>query len=98
MRDEREGDAMANADDHRRSDQGKAGVVLDLTGKAALVTGSGAGIGRAIALLLARAGASIAVNDADGARAESTRVAIVEAGGRAVGAVGDVTDESDVRA
>lgn len=76
----------------------RAGVGIDLSGKAALVTGGGAGIGRAIAMWLARAGASVAVNDVDPARAESTCGAIVDAGGVATSAVGDVTDEVSVAA
>jgi len=74
------------------------GVAIELEGRAALVTGGGAGIGRAIALLLAQAGAAIAVNDIDEARATDTSKAIVAAGGRAVALPADVTRAADVDA
>lgn len=45
---------------------------MDFRGKTALVTGSGSGIGRAIAVLLAQKGADIVVNDVSLAQAEST--------------------------
>jgi len=76
----------------------ESGVAIDLAGRAALVTGAGAGIGRAIALLLARAGAAIAVNDVDAGRATSTTDEIVGAGGRAVALAADVTRAADVDA
>jgi NAD(P)-dependent dehydrogenase (short-subunit alcohol dehydrogenase family) len=41
------------------------GLLIDLTGKVAIVTGSGRGIGRAIALALAQSGADIILNDVD---------------------------------
>ncbi len=65
--------------------------MIDLRGKAALVTGSGRGIGRAIALKLAAAGAAVMVNDLDGEPCSETHAAIVTAGGRASQFHGDVT-------
>ncbi len=62
-----------------------------LDGKAALVTGSGRGIGRAIALKLASEGARLVINDLDREPAEETTAAIKAAGGDAVACVGSVT-------
>ena len=62
-----------------------------LEGKVALVTGSGRGIGRSIALKLADDGARIVVNDLDNEPAQETVQAIREAGGQAVACVGSVT-------
>jgi NAD(P)-dependent dehydrogenase (short-subunit alcohol dehydrogenase family) len=57
---------------------------IDLTGKVAVVTGSGRGLGLAYATALARAGAAVVVNDLDEAVAEQAAKTINEAGGRAV--------------
>jgi 3-oxoacyl-[acyl-carrier protein] reductase len=64
-----------------------------LEGKVALISGSGRGIGREIALKLARDGARIVVNDLDTAPAEETVAAIRGAGSDALACVGSVTDK-----
>jgi 3-oxoacyl-[acyl-carrier protein] reductase len=67
--------------------------VIDLTGKRAFVTGGGRGIGRATALLLARAGAAVAVGYRSRRQdAEETLAAIQREGGRGVGVPGDLGD------
>lgn len=63
-----------------------------LAGKVALISGSGRGIGREIALKLASEGAHIVVNDLDEAPANETVEAILAAGGKAVACPGNVTD------
>ena len=63
-----------------------------LEGKVALVSGSGRGIGREIALKLASEGARVVINDLDAAPAEQTVADIVSRGGQAVACVGSVTE------
>ncbi len=70
---------------------------LPLTGKIALVTGSGQGIGRAIALRLAQSGADIVVNyRSNKAAAEETLTHIEKAGRRCIAIQADVSQEEDV--
>ncbi|MGE5567796.1 MAG: SDR family NAD(P)-dependent oxidoreductase [Rhodospirillales bacterium] len=66
-------------------------MAFTLDGKAALVTGSGRGIGRAIALRLAEAGAAVLVNDLDDAEASQTESLIRSCGGKAERLAGDIT-------
>jgi len=70
--------------------------MFDLTGKRALVTGSGQGVGAGIARALARAGATVAINDLKEERARAVVDSIEQAGGRAVVAVFDVGDYAAV--
>jgi meso-butanediol dehydrogenase/(S,S)-butanediol dehydrogenase/diacetyl reductase len=67
-----------------------------LAGRRAFVTGAGRGIGKAIALRLARSGADIVVNDLDPATAEQTAEAIRQVGVRATIAPGDLARSADV--
>jgi 7-alpha-hydroxysteroid dehydrogenase len=63
-----------------------------LAGQVAIVTGAGAGIGRAIAQTFAAAGAAVVVADLEGGSAQEAAREIVAAGDRAVGFACDVTD------
>ena len=69
-----------------------------LDGKAALVTGGGDGIGRATGLLLASAGAVVAVLDKAGDKADAVSAEIRAAGGSATAYAADVASEAGLEA
>src|SRR4029078_12464777 len=67
----------------------------DLSGLVAVVTGAAAGLGRAEAIGLARAGATVVVNDIAGALDKSALVdEITAAGSKAVAVAGDISERS----
>jgi NAD(P)-dependent dehydrogenase (short-subunit alcohol dehydrogenase family) len=71
---------------------------IDLSSRVAIVTGAGGGLGREHALLLARRGAKVVVNDLDLAAAEGVTAEIVATGGEAMAVAASVTDASAMEA
>lgn len=74
------------------------GQVIDLTGKTAVVTGGARGIGKAIVLRLAGAGADVVVSDIDGTGAEATAAEVKALGRRSLAVQGDISSMSDAEA
>ena len=68
------------------------------SGKVAIVTGAGRGMGKATALTLARDGAAVVVNDVNPKLAEAVAKEIEVAGGQVLAYVADVSDEAQVQA
>jgi NAD(P)-dependent dehydrogenase (short-subunit alcohol dehydrogenase family) len=71
---------------------------MQLTGKAALISGAGGGICRAIALAFAEAGAAVACADIDHAAAAETARLVEAAGGKSLAMVCNVAEEDEVQA
>jgi len=71
---------------------------MNLGGRAALISGAGGGICRAIAVAFADAGASVACVDIDDASAEKTAELVRAAGGRSIAKLCNVADEAEVHA
>jgi 2-dehydro-3-deoxy-D-gluconate 5-dehydrogenase len=72
--------------------------LLDLSGKVALITGGAAGIGEAITLRLAEAGAAVVVADLDEPAAREVAGRIAASGGRAEALRADVASAADAEA
>ena len=70
---------------------------MRFAGQTAIVTGAGRGMGRAVALALAREGAGVVVGEVDRPAAEQAVAEIEAAGGRAVAVIGDIARVDDVR-
>ena len=71
-------------------------MLFDLSGRRALVTGAGQGVGAGIAAALAAQGASVAVTDLHPERAEAVAGRITSAGGEAIALPLDVIDPASV--
>ena len=71
---------------------------MNFSEKTALVTGSGSGIGRSIAMLLAEAGANVVVNDVSQKNADATAQEIQFLGRKSLSVVASVSDRDDVQA
>jgi 3-hydroxybutyrate dehydrogenase len=69
-----------------------------MNGKVALITGAASGLGKAIAELYAKHGATVAIADINQQAADKVAADITAVGGKAIGVAMDVTDEAAVNA
>lgn len=70
--------------------------LFDLSGKVAVVTGGGDGIGKGCCEILAAAGASVVVSDISADKAKAVADGIVAAGGKAISMVCNVLEDADL--
>src|SRR5258705_13103801 len=93
---------MASTDEHWdpvfEVPAGFVDALFRLDGRVAAVTGGGSGLGQAMAVGLAQAGASVAVLDVNDEGARTTVEAVEADGGRALAVACDVTDSAAVNA
>ena len=71
---------------------------MKIAGTRALVTGAGSGLGRALSLRLAEAGAEVVVSDKDEAAAGATAQQVLDAGGKAHAMALDITESTGIEA
>jgi len=81
---------------HKNSNRRRIGMDLGLKDKVAIVTGSGWGIAKSTAMLLAEEGAKVVISDIDEGRGNSAAQEIRDKGGSALFVKADVTDWSQV--
>src|ERR1700759_1951826 len=74
------------------------GQTADFSGQVAIVTGGGGGIGRAIALTLAAAGADIVIAEIVPERCETVPAEVLALGRQALGVPTDMADTDQIRA
>lgn len=76
--------------------QGESGMNYDFSGKVALITGAGGGIGRATAIAFGKSGASVVVSDVSVQGGQETVALVEQAGGKAIFVACDVADADAV--